>query len=143
MLKFRSMVANAEELKMRLLSENEQNGPVFKIQKDPRITAVGRFVRKFSIDELPQFINVLRGEMSIVGPRPPLPSEVAQYEPWQRRRLRMKPGLTCLWALEGRSGLDFRRWMELDLEYIDRWSLWLDLKIIARTIPAVIAQQGR
>jgi exopolysaccharide biosynthesis polyprenyl glycosylphosphotransferase len=142
MLKFRSMVANAEELKMKLLSENEQNGPVFKIQKDPRITAVGRFIRKFSIDELPQLINVLRGEMSIVGPRPPLPSEVAQYEPWQRRRLSVRPGLTCLWQVSGRNKIGFQDWMYLDMQYIDHWSLGQDFNLILKTVPVVLTGRG-
>ena len=109
MLKFRSMVVNAEELKAKLLAQNEQNGPVFKIQNDPRITAFGRFIRKFSIDELPQLINVLRGEMSVVGPRPPLPSEVAQYEAWQRRRLSVRPGLTCIWQVSRPQQIALRR----------------------------------
>jgi lipopolysaccharide/colanic/teichoic acid biosynthesis glycosyltransferase len=103
---------------------------------------VGRFMRKFSLDELPQLINILKGDMSFVGPRPPLPEEVALYERWQRRRLRMKPGLTCLWALEGRNKLNFRRWMELDLEYIDTWSPGLDWKILLKTIPVVLLGRG-
>ena len=111
-------------------------------RNDPRCTSVGRFMRKFSLDELPQFFNILKGEMSFVGPRPPLPEEVEKYEPWQRRRLRMQPGLTCLWALEGRSRLSFRRWMELDLQYIDNWSPALDLKIFLKTIPVVLLGRG-
>jgi exopolysaccharide biosynthesis polyprenyl glycosylphosphotransferase len=142
MLKFRSMVQNAEELKMKLLAANEQNGPVFKIQKDPRITPVGRFIRKFSIDELPQLINVLRGEMSIVGPRPPLPSEVAQYEPWQRRRLSVRPGLTCLWQVSGRNKIGFQDWMYLDMQYIDHWSLGQDFNLILKTVPVVLTGKG-
>jgi exopolysaccharide biosynthesis polyprenyl glycosylphosphotransferase len=142
MLKFRSMVANAEELKMRLLAQNEANGPVFKIQKDPRITPVGRFIRKFSIDELPQLINVLRGEMSIVGPRPPLPAEVAQYEPWQRRRLSVRPGLTCLWQVSGRNKVGFQDWMYLDMQYIDHWSLGQDFNLILKTVPVVLTGRG-
>ena len=118
------------------------DGPVFKIKNDPRLTAVGRFIRRFSLDELPQLVNILKGDMSFVGPRPPLPEEVEKYERWQRRRLRMQPGLTCLWALEGRNTLNFRRWMELDLEYIDRWSLWLDFRILVRTVWAVVAGTG-
>jgi exopolysaccharide biosynthesis polyprenyl glycosylphosphotransferase len=142
MLKFRSMVANAEELKMKLLADNEQNGPVFKIKKDPRITTVGRFIRKFSVDELPQLINVLRGEMSVVGPRPPVPSEVAQYEPWQRRRLSVRPGLTCLWQVSGRNNIGFQDWMYLDMQYIDHWSLGQDFNLILKTVPVVLTGRG-
>jgi lipopolysaccharide/colanic/teichoic acid biosynthesis glycosyltransferase len=109
---------------------------------DPRCTPLGRWMRKFSLDELPQLWNVLKGDMSFVGPRPPLPEEVEKYERWQRRRLRMRPGLTCLWALEGRSQLSFARWMQLDLLYIDTWSLWLDLKIFLLTIPRVVTGRG-
>ena len=140
--KFRSMVNNAEQLRAELHQLNELDGPVFKISDDPRITPVGRALRRFSLDELPQLWNVLRGDMSFVGPRPAVPDEVEQYEPWQRRRLRMRPGLTCIWVLEGRSHLDFNRWMQLDLTYIDNWSLWLDLKIFLRTIPIVLSGRG-
>ena len=118
------------------------SGPVFKIARDPRITKIGRILRKYSIDEVPQFFNVLRGEMSLVGPRPPLPREVAEYDPWQHRKLSVKPGVTCLWQVNGRNQIDFEDWMRLDLEYIDHWSLWLDAKILARTIPAVIKGSG-
>jgi exopolysaccharide biosynthesis polyprenyl glycosylphosphotransferase len=142
MLKFRSMVSNAEELKLKLMAMNEQNGPVFKIQKDPRITPVGRFIRKFSIDEIPQLINVLRGEMSVVGPRPPLPAEVAQYEPWQRRRLSVRPGLTCLWQVSGRNSIGFQDWMYLDMQYIDHWSLGQDFNLILKTVPVVLTGRG-
>jgi lipopolysaccharide/colanic/teichoic acid biosynthesis glycosyltransferase len=121
---------------------NEADGPAFKMRDDPRCTNVGRWMRAFSLDELPQLWNVLRGDMSLVGPRPPLPREVEQYESWQRRRLRMRPGLTCLWALEGRSQLRFDRWVKLDLLYIDRWSIWLDCKILLKTIPAVLSGKG-
>jgi lipopolysaccharide/colanic/teichoic acid biosynthesis glycosyltransferase len=121
---------------------NELDGPVFKISNDPRVTSLGRVLRRLSIDEWPQLFNILKGEMSFVGPRPPLPAEVQQYERWQRRRLRMKPGLTCLWALEGRNNLDFRRWMRLDLDYIEHWSLLLDMKILFRTIPRVLSGKG-
>ena len=137
-----SMVANAEELQSNLVALNEQNGPVFKIRRDPRITAFGRFIRKTSIDELPQLFNVLRGEMSLVGPRPPIPSEVKRYAAWQRRRLSMKPGLTCLWQVSGRSRIKFEEWMRLDLAYIDSWSLGLDFQILVKTLPAVIAGDG-
>jgi len=140
--KFRSMRADADSLRAELRALNEVDGPVFKMKNDPRCTNIGRLMRKFSLDELPQLFNILTGDMSFVGPRPPLPEEVEKYEPWQRRRLRMKPGLTCLWALEGRSGLDFRRWMELDLEYIDRWSPALDWKILVKTIPVVLSGKG-
>lgn len=140
--KFRSMRADADLRREELEALNEVDGPVFKIRNDPRCTAVGRLMRKFSLDELPQLVNILKGDMSFVGPRPPLPEEVEKYERWQRRRLRMQPGLTCLWALEGRSRLSFRRWMELDLEYIDHWSMSLDWKIILRTIPIVLVGRG-
>ncbi|MBI4165356.1 MAG: sugar transferase [Acidobacteria bacterium] len=140
--KFRSMHADADLRREELEALNEADGPVFKIKDDPRCTPAGRFMRRFSLDELPQLFNILRGEMSFVGPRPPLPEEVEKYEPWQRRRLRMQPGLTCLWALEGRSQLSFRRWMELDLQYIDNWSPALDLKIFLKTIPVVLLGRG-
>ena len=140
--KFRTMVQDAEALKAQLESKNEMDGPVFKIKDDPRITGVGRVLRKLSIDELPQLWNVLRGDMSVVGPRPPIPAEVEKYERWQRRRLSMRPGITCIWQVSGRSNIDFRRWMEMDLEYIDNWSLGLDLKIILKTIPAVLSSRG-
>lgn len=140
--KFRSMVNNAEQLRAELHQLNESDGPVFKISDDPRITPVGRLLRRFSLDELPQLWNILRGDMSFVGPRPAIPHEVDKYEPWQRRRLRMRPGLTCIWVLEGRSDVDFHRWIQLDLAYIDNWSLWLDCKIFFRTIPIVISGKG-
>ena len=140
--KFRSMVADAEQRQAELAALNEADGPVFKIRNDPRVTAVGWWMRRLSLDELPQLWNILKGDMSFVGPRPPLASEVEKYERWQRRRLRMRPGLTCLWALEGRSNLSFRRWMELDLQYIDTWSPALDLKIFLKTIPVVLLGRG-
>jgi exopolysaccharide biosynthesis polyprenyl glycosylphosphotransferase len=140
--KFRSMRADADLRREELEALNEVDGPVFKIRNDPRCTPVGRFMRKFSLDELPQLVNIIKGDMSFVGPRPPLPEEVEKYERWQRRRLRMHPGLTCLWALEGRSKLSFRRWMELDLEYIDHWSMALDWKIMLKTIPIVLVGRG-
>lgn len=142
LLKFRSMVNNAHELLPQLEQHNEVDGPVFKMRNDPRCTTVGRWMRILSLDELPQLWNVLRGDMSLVGPRPPLPQEVDRYEPWQRRRLRIRPGLTCLWALEGRSQLQFERWVRLDLLYIDNWSMWLDFKILLKTIPAVLLGRG-
>ncbi|MBI3934104.1 MAG: sugar transferase [Acidobacteria bacterium] len=140
--KFRSMYLDAEQDQQLLSHMNEMDGPVFKISRDPRVTSMGRFLRKTSLDELPQLFNILKGEMSFVGPRPPLPEEVTLYERWQRRRLRMKPGLTCLWALEGRSELTFARWMKLDMDYIDHWSLALDFKILLRTIPRVLSGRG-
>jgi lipopolysaccharide/colanic/teichoic acid biosynthesis glycosyltransferase len=142
MLKFRSMVVNAEELKSTLAAQNEQAGPVFKMKNDPRITRVGRFIRKYSIDELPQLVNVLRGDMSLVGPRPPLPAEVAKYESWQWRRLSVRPGLTCIWQVSGRNQISFEEWMKLDMQYIDHWSLAADLQLILRTIPVVLAGRG-
>ncbi len=140
--KFRSMINNAEQMRAELHQLNELDGPVFKISDDPRITPVGRWLRRFSLDELPQLWNILRGDMSFVGPRPAVPEEVKQYENWQKRRLRMRPGLTCTWVLEGRSHVDFNRWMQLDLTYIDNWSLWLDAKIFLRTIPIVLSGRG-
>jgi len=140
--KFRTMVEGAEERRRELMHLNEMNGPVFKLRRDPRVTWFGRFLRRYSLDELPQFWNVLRGDMSLVGPRPPIPEEVARYQRWQRRRLAMKPGLTCLWQVSGRNDVDFDRWMELDLEYIDSWTPMLDLKILLRTIPAVLSGKG-
>ena len=140
--KFRSMVNNAEQMRAEMHQLNELDGPVFKISDDPRITPVGRWLRRFSLDELPQLWNIFRGDMSFVGPRPAVPEEVDQYEDWQRRRLRMRPGLTCTWVLEGRSHVDFKRWMQLDLKYIDNWSLWLDAKIFLRTIPIVLSGRG-
>jgi exopolysaccharide biosynthesis polyprenyl glycosylphosphotransferase len=137
--KFRTMVNNAEALKRGLLEKNEMNGPAFKMTCDPRITPLGRILRKFSLDELPQLWCVLKGDLSLVGPRPPLSTEVEKYESWHRRRLSIKPGLTCLWQISGRSSIkDFDEWARLDLEYIDNWSLWLDLKILLRTIPVVL-----
>ncbi len=142
MLKFRSMVINAEELKAKLMAKNEQTGPVFKMARDPRITPVGRFIRKFSIDELPQLINILRGEMSIVGPRPPVPSEVSKYEAWQRRRLSVRPGLTCVWQVSGRNQISFEEWMYLDMQYIDHWNLAHDFELILKTVPVVLTGRG-
>jgi lipopolysaccharide/colanic/teichoic acid biosynthesis glycosyltransferase len=141
------MVQDAAEKHDNLVKFNEANGPVFKIKKDPRIIPyIGTFLRKLSLDELPQFINVIRGEMSVVGPRPPIPSEVEKYELWQRRRLSMKPGITGTWQIQpNRNDIPFDRWMDLDLDldYIDRWSLWLDISIILKTIPAVFWGRGR
>jgi exopolysaccharide biosynthesis polyprenyl glycosylphosphotransferase len=141
--KFRTMVINAEELKEKLMALNEQDGPVFKIKNDPRITKIGRFLRKTSLDELPQFFNVLIGDMSIVGPRPPVPSEVKQYERNLIRRLSINPGITCIWQVSGRNNVPFDRWMEMDMEYIDNWSLALDMKIILKTIKIVFKSDGQ
>jgi exopolysaccharide biosynthesis polyprenyl glycosylphosphotransferase len=140
--KFRTMCKDAESRKRQLLAKNEMSGPVFKIKNDPRITRFGRFLRKYSLDELPQMVNVLRGDMALVGPRPPLPKEVARFEPWQRRKLSVKPGLTCLWQINGRNAVDFDEWMALDLKYIDSWSLWRDIRILFKTIPAVLRGTG-
>ena len=141
--KFRTMVEGADAQLDEVAHLNEVSGPAFKARHDPRVTLVGRALRRLSIDELPQLVNVLRGQMSLVGPRPPLPEEVARYERWQLRRLSMKPGLTGLWQVSGRAGLDdFDRWIALDLAYIDQWSLWLDLKILLQTIPAVLSARG-
>jgi exopolysaccharide biosynthesis polyprenyl glycosylphosphotransferase len=144
MLKFRSMVTNAEQLQAELNALNEMAGPVFKVSNDPRITSVGRLLRRFSLDELPQLFNVLRGEMSLVGPRPLPVYEVERFDdPSHRRRLSVKPGLTCLWQVSGRNNVsNFKEWVRLDLEYIDNWSIWLDLKILLRTIPVVLTGNG-
>lgn len=140
--KLRSMVRDADLKREDLTHLNEADGPVFKIARDPRITPIGRFMRSTSLDEVPQFWNVLMGDMSLVGPRPPIPEEVAQYEPWQLRRLDVRPGLTCLWQISGRSRIGFQEWMRLDLEYIRHRSLRLDLMILLRTIPAVLSREG-
>ena len=142
-LKFRTMVVNAEKMQESLMSINEQEGPVFKIKNDPRVTRIGRFLRKTSLDELPQFINVLKGNMSVVGPRPPIPSEVKQYKRWQNRRLSMKPGITCIWQVSGRNNIPFDQWMKLDMQYIDTWSLKLDLIILLKTVKVVFAGDGQ
>ncbi len=140
--KFRSMVPGAEKQLERLKDRNEQDGPVFKIRDDPRITRGGRFLRRYSLDELPQLWNVLQGEMSLVGPRPPTPDEVERYHDWQLKRLSIKPGITCLWQIKGRSELSFEEWLKWDFFYIDNWSFWLDIKILLRTIFVVIRGKG-
>ena len=141
--KFRTMAHDAEDRLAELTPRNEVLGPGFKLSDDPRLTRCGRFLRRSSLDELPQLLNVLAGEMSLVGPRPALPSEVAAYAPWQCRRLAVKPGLTGLWQVTARNDPDVDRWVRLDLAYIDGWSLRLDLAILARTVPAVLAFNGR
>jgi len=140
--KFRTMVVDAEARKKELEAMNEMEGPVFKIKRDPRITRLGAFLRKTSIDEFPQFWNVLRGEMSLVGPRPPIPKEVSEYALWQVRRLSMRPGITCIWQVSGRNDVNFDTWMKMDLEYIDHWSLFLDIKLLLLTVPAVLFARG-
>src|SRR5215471_5698034 len=142
LLKFRTMRNGAEGQLEAISHLNEMTGPVFKASKDPRLTPVGRFLRRLSIDELPQLWNVIRGDMSLVGPRPPLPEEVARYEPWQHRRLSMAPGITCLWQVSGRNQVDFDHWMALDLRYFDTWSPMLDLKILLKTVPALLSGRG-
>jgi len=143
MWKFRTMVVGAESLLQRLKAKNEASGPVFKIRDDPRITPIGRYLRLSSIDELPQLFNVLKGDMSLVGQRPlPVRDFDGFNQDWQRRRFSVRPGITCLWQVQGRSSIGFEQWMELDLKYLDEWSLWLDLKILAMTIPAVVKGSG-
>lgn len=142
LVKFRTMVDGAEDRLWEIRHLNEMSGPVFKMRNDPRVTPLGRFLRRSSIDELPQLWNVIKGEMSIVGPRAPLLEEVQHYAAKQRRRLSVKPGITCLWQVSGRSEIDFNRWMELDLHYIDNWSFWLDIRIMLKTIPAVFTGRG-
>jgi lipopolysaccharide/colanic/teichoic acid biosynthesis glycosyltransferase len=142
--KFRSMVAHADSLRGGLASRNEMTGPVFKVTNDPRITRVGAWLRKYSLDELPQLYNVLKGDMSLVGPRPPLATEYAHFSDYQKKKLTVKPGITCLWQVSGRNQIsDFDEWVRLDLEYIHRWSLALDLNILARTLGAVFSGSGK
>jgi exopolysaccharide biosynthesis polyprenyl glycosylphosphotransferase len=141
--KFRTMVPNADELKKQLLEQNEMQGPVFKMQNDPRVTPLGRFLRKYSLDELPQLYSVLKGDMSLVGPRPPAKDEADQFQFWQRRKLSVTPGITCLWQVNGRSNIkSFEEWARLDLQYISKASLWLDLAILMKTVPVVIFGRG-
>lgn len=142
MYKFRSMVSNAEELLEELMEHNEMDGPVFKIKDDPRITRVGKFIRKTSIDELPQLFNILIGHMSIVGPRPAIPHEVAEYNDYQRQRLLVKPGLTCIWQVSGRNSIGFDEWVDMDLEYIENRSLWMDIKLIFKTVGVLFGDEN-
>lgn len=142
--KFRSMVVEADQLKASLLATNEMTGPVFKITRDPRITRVGAWMRRYSLDELPQLYSVLIGDMSLVGPRPPLQSEYKQFTEYQKQKVAVKPGITCLWQVSGRNNIrDFDAWVSLDLQYIQNWSLWLDLTILAKTIVAVVSGSGK
>ena len=141
MYKFRSMVSNAEELLEELMEHNEMDGPVFKIKEDPRITRVGKFIRKTSIDELPQLFNILRGDMSIVGPRPAIPHEVAEYSDYHKQRLLVKPGLTCIWQVSGRNSIGFEEWMDMDLEYIEKRNLWMDIKLIFKTVGVLFGDE--
>lgn len=141
--KFRTMVVNADKLKKKLLVQNQMSGPVFKMKQDPRITPLGRFLRKYSLDELPQLWSVIKGDMSLVGPRPPLQTEYLEYEEWQKRKLSVTPGMTCLWQVNGRNEIrNFNDWVKMDLEYIDNWSLGLDIKILLQTILAVFRGSG-
>ena len=142
MYKFRSMVSNAEELLEELMEHNEMDGPVFKIKDDPRITRVGKFIRKTSIDELPQLFNILRGDMSIVGPRPAIPHEVAEYSDYHKQRLLVKPGLTCIWQVSGRNSIGFEEWMDMDLEYIEKRNLWMDIKLIFKTVGVLFGDEN-
>lgn len=142
MYKFRSMVQNAEKLKKELEKQNEMSGPMFKIKNDPRVTKVGRFIRKTSIDELPQLINVLKGDMTLVGPRPSLPNEVEKFEAWMLKRLEVKPGLTCYWQVSGRNNIDFEEWMKLDLKYVNDMSFLLDIKLIFKTVGVLFGDKN-
>ena len=142
MYKFRSMVVNAEELKEKLAAQNEMSGPMFKMKNDPRVTRVGKFIRKTSIDELPQLWNVLKGDMSLVGPRPSLPKEVAQFDGWMHKRLEVKPGLTCYWQVSGRNNIDFEDWMKLDVKYVNERNFWIDIKLIFKTVWVLLGDKN-
>ena len=142
MYKFRSMVVNAEELKEKLAHQNEMSGPMFKMKDDPRVTKVGKFIRKTSLDELPQLWNVLKGDMSLVGPRPSLPKEVKQFEKWMYKRLIVKPGLTCYWQVSGRNNIDFEDWMKLDISYVEGRNLWIDIKLIFKTVGVLFGDKN-
>ena len=142
--KFRTMIINADRLKTSLLKSNEMTGPVFKMTNDPRITKVGALLRKYSLDELPQLWSVLKGDMSLVGPHPPLQSEWPHFEEWHKRKMSVIPGMTCLWQVNGRNKINkFDDWVKMDLEYIDNWNIWLDIKILLKTIPTIINGSGR
>jgi len=141
--KFRTMIAGAHDKKQLFEHDNIMEGPVFKVRNDPRVTRIGRFLRVSSLDELPQLLNVIKGEMSLVGPRPPLPEEVAKYKNWQRKRISVRPGLTCIWQVSGRSTINsFSKWVNMDIQYINNYSLFLDLYLLLRTIPAVVSRRG-
>jgi lipopolysaccharide/colanic/teichoic acid biosynthesis glycosyltransferase len=141
--KFRTMISNADEVKATILHKNEMTGPVFKCNDDPRVTRVGSFLRKYSLDELPQLWSVLKGDMSLVGPHPPLQTEFEKFENWQKRKLSVKPGITCFWQIKGRHKIrNFNNWVKMDLYYIDNWSLWLDFKILIKTVIVVFKGTG-
>jgi lipopolysaccharide/colanic/teichoic acid biosynthesis glycosyltransferase len=141
--KFRTMVRNADALQAELAGQNQMTGPAFKMQADPRVTRIGRVLRRYSLDELPQLWSVLKGDMSLVGPRPPRQTEWVQFEPWQRRKLAVTPGITCFWQVSGRADIsNFEEWVKLDLRYIDEWNLWLDVAILLKTVPAVLLRRG-
>lgn len=142
MYKFRSMVVNAEDLKEKLAHKNEMSGPMFKMKDDPRVTKVGKFIRKTSLDELPQLWNVLKGDMSLVGPRPSLPKEVREFEKWMYKRLIVKPGLTCYWQVSGRNNIDFEDWMKLDISYVEDRNLWIDIKLIFKTVGVLFGDKN-
>ena len=142
MYKFRSMVVNAEELKEKLAHQNEMSGPMFKMKDDPRVTKVGKFIRRTSLDEIPQLWNVLKGDMSLVGPRPSLPKEVKQFEKWMYKRLTIKPGLTCYWQVSGRNNIDFEDWMKLDINYVEDRNLWIDIKLILKTVGVLFGDKN-
>lgn len=142
MYKFRSMVVNAEELKEKLKHKNEMSGPMFKMKDDPRVTKVGKFIRKTSLDELPQLWNVLKGDMSLVGPRPSLPKEVEQFDSWMFKRLTVRPGLTCYWQVSGRNNIDFEDWMKLDVKYVEERNLWIDIKLIFKTVGVLFGDKN-
>ena len=142
MYKFRSMVVNAEELKEKLKHKNEMSGPMFKMKDDPRVTKVGKFIRKTSLDELPQLWNVLKGDMSLVGPRPSLPKEVEQFDSWMFKRLSVRPGLTCYWQVSGRNNIDFEDWMKLDVKYVEERNFWIDIKLIFKTVGVLFGDKN-
>ena len=139
---FQLVLGHTQKLKALLMHQNEQSGPMFKIERDPRITPLGRFLRKHSVDELPQLWNVLRGDMSLVGPRPSLPEEVRKFRVWQAERLAVKPGLTCIWQVSGRNRIGFEEWMRMDLRYLNEWNLWLDIRLLFRTVKVVFVPDG-